>query len=251
MPHSIPKILTDTFPKISLEEMGKVKLMNRIDTKFVTTLDKILCLLSKTNSGYMMQEIDGETVMPYYTVYFDTSDNDMFYQHQRGKKQRQKVRKRLYEGSMDTPFLEIKRKNNKGRTKKKRVGMDEGEELQFYDNFLKENSYYNSETLEPKISNHFYRITLVNNDMSERITIDTDIEFKNLKTGEIRSIGNVGIIEWKRDGNLNNSGLERIIRDLRIKESGFSKYCIGMALTDGSLRCNRLKPKLRNVLKLI
>lgn len=235
------------FEPISLEEMGKVRLMNRIDTKYVTSLESVVELLKAASSDYLIQQIDGESNMPYYTKYFDTEDVDMFYQHQRGKKNRQKIRVRRYEGSQTPPFVEIKTKNNKGRTKKKRVEMDLGPEINLYNEFINEHSHYRSEGLIPHIENHFYRITLVNREMTERITIDTNIEFHNLTTGRKVSLPNVGIIEWKRDGRNNKSRLDTILKELRIHQSGFSKYCIGMAVTNPDLRQNRIKKRLRMV----
>lgn len=235
------------FKPISLEEMGKVRLMNRIDTKYVTTIDKVNELLRAASPDYLIQQIDGRVNMPYYTKYFDTSDVDMFYQHQRGKKNRQKVRIRKYEESDTLPFVEIKTKNNKGLTRKKRVAMDSGADIIQYIDFLNTHSRYNPNDLIPHIENHFYRITLVNKEMTERITIDTNVEFHNLTTGKTVSFENIGIIEWKRDGNNDKSRFDKILRDLRIQKSGFSKYCIGMAVTNPDLRQNRLKKRIRMI----
>ena len=196
--------IIDSFRTISLKDMGKVKLMNRIDTKYVTTLDKIIELLKILSDNYLIQQIEGRSNMPYYTKYFDTPDVQMFYQHQRGKMNRQKVRIRLYE-DCHTP---------------------------------------------PQIENHFYRITLINKEMTERITIDTNLEFHNFITDKALSLDNIGIIEWKRDGHNGKSGFEDILRSLKIQPSGFSKYCIGMAVTNPELRQNRLKPKLRMIKRL-
>ncbi|MCH5239319.1 MAG: polyphosphate polymerase domain-containing protein [Muribaculaceae bacterium] len=238
------------FEPISLEEMGKVKLMNRVDSKFVAHIDKINELLEMAAPDYFIQEIEGKRCMPYFTRYFDTSDTDMFYQHQRGKKVRQKVRLRVYETTANLPFLEIKSKNNKGRTKKKRVEMETGDELLNYSEFLENNCRYESNSLTPQIENHFYRITLVNKELTERITIDTDIEFHNLQTGCSKKLPSIGIVEWKRDGISGKSGMGMLLRKLHIHQSGFSKYCIGMALTDPSLKQNRLKERLRKINKI-
>lgn len=244
----IDSSIINSFKPISLEEMGKVKLMNRIDTKFVTDIDRLQELLRKASeAGYMIQQIDGESNMPYYTRYYDTADVQMFYQHQRGKKNRQKIRVRRYEGSDTPPFIEIKSKNNKGRTKKKRVAMVNDREIAPHFDFLSSNSNYDPSSLMPHIENHFYRITLVNRDMTERITVDSSLEFHNLVTGKRVSLDNIGIIEWKRDGRSSKSELDSILRDLRIHQSGFSKYCVGMAVTNPELRQNRLKKKLRMI----
>ena len=235
---------------ISLEEMGEVRLMNRVDTKYVAHISAIEKLLKLMARDYFIQEINGEFNMPYSTCYYDTPDTDMFYQHQRGKKTRQKIRTRIYEGSDSPPFLEIKLKSNTGRTRKKRVEMLENDLILNYEEFLSQHSKYETELLIPKIRNHFFRITLVNKDKTERITIDTCLEFHNFSTGKNLSLNDIAIIEWKRDGASPKSKLLSYLRDLRIQQSGFSKYCIGLALTDPDSRQNRLKPKLRYIEKL-
>ncbi|MCH5224460.1 MAG: polyphosphate polymerase domain-containing protein [Muribaculaceae bacterium] len=249
-PSLLKKEVIAEFDPISLEEMGKVKLMNRVDTKYVTHIDQIETLLKLASALYRIQEIDGERNMPYYTCYYDTQESDMYYQHQRGKKTRQKIRRRIYEGSHDLTFLEIKSKNNKGRTKKKRVSMEDDQGIEGYSEFIGEHSNYNIDDLAPKIENHFYRITLVNHDMTERLTIDTGLEFHNFETGVKVCLPNIGIIEWKRDGNNIKSPLKDLLFKLRIHEGGFSKYCIGMAVTNPALRQNRIKQRLRKIQKI-
>jgi hypothetical protein len=51
------------------------------------------------------------------------------------------------------------------------------------------------------------------------------------------------IIELKRDGN-EYSPIRDIMRDMRIVPQGFSKYCMGMTLTNESLKRNRFKERL-------
>ena len=112
--------LLNKFNPITLEQMSGVKLMNRTDTKFVTTLDRLRLLLEMAQSDYYIQEIDGERNMEYDTTYFDTQAFDMYRQHQYGHANRQKIRFRTYVSS-HLQFMEVKTKNNHGRTKKKRI----------------------------------------------------------------------------------------------------------------------------------
>lgn len=238
------------FPLISLEEMSRVRLMNRIDTKYITTESHLLRLLEMVCGDYRMQEIGGLCDMPYYTCYFDTFDRDMFVQHQRGRKVRQKIRQRIYEHS-GKAFLEIKNKNNHGRTDKKRIpwiGIEK--DIMLYSDFIRAHSQYMPENLLPQLHNRFRRITLVNNLMTERLTIDTGLYFHNVSTGYVCSLDGLVIIELKRDGNI-RSQAGRVLHELHINPVGFSKYCMGMALTDRQLRQNRLKPRLRMVHRLL
>lgn len=231
------------FDTISLEEMGSVRLMNRVDTKYVTTLPQLCQLLHLAGAEYRVQEIDGWRNMPYYTCYYDTPNCDMFHEHLRGRKRRQKIRLRIYEES-ETAFMEIKTKSNKGRTSKKRTLATEGYALSSYANFITAYLHYPMEGLVRQVENHFTRLTLVNRAMTERLTIDTNLWFHNVNTNNICSLNGLVVVELKRDGRT-ASPVQEMMRQLHIHPCGFSKYCIGMALTNHALRQNRLKPKLR------
>lgn len=235
--------LLETYSPITLQEMEQVRLMNRVDTKFVTTMDTLRQFLSLAGNDYRVQEIGGKRNMPYYTCYYDTADHAMFHEHERGKRCRQKVRLRVYEDS-DTAFLEIKTKNNKGRTNKKRTPATEGYDIERYDDFIQQLTPYGSDVLTRQVENHFQRITLVNRQMTERLTIDTDLWFHNVETDVVCSLEGLAIVELKRDGNVASPSHE-MLRQLHVHPCGFSKYCVGMALTNSSLRQNRMKPKLR------
>lgn len=241
------KEILSSFERISLEEMKSVRLMNRIDTKYVTTIPVLVKLLELARADYRVQELDGMLNMPYHTMYFDTHDFDMYMQHLHGHKTRQKIRVRTYETS-ELSFLEIKNKNNKGRTKKKRIqytSFDAAESVDFIGTYLR----YNYDDLQRSLENRFKRITLVNRNMTERLTIDTDLRFNNPNTGAVRTLDGFVVIELKRDGNTDSPVL-RMLRDLRIQPARFSKYCMGLAFTDSELKNNRFKPRMRMVTKL-
>ena len=243
--------LINTFDPISLEQMSGVKLMNRTDTKFVTNIDKLHQLLKLAQQDYFIQEIDGERNLEYDTTYFDTRAFDMYNQHQWGHTNRQKIRFRTYCIS-GLQFMEVKTKNNHGRTKKKRIevtDMDVMEEEKH--KFLAKHLRYEADTLQPALNNHFSRITLVNKAKTERLTIDSALRFHNLLNDERMDMGELVIIELKRDGLVFSPVLE-MLRQLRIHPHGFSKYCMGSALTgQDHLSVNRFKRKLIEVDKLV
>lgn len=236
-----------SYQPVSLEEMKSVRLMNRIDTKYVTTVSQLIKLLEMARDEYWVQEIDGKRNMPYYTLYYDTENNDMYLEHLRGRKTRQKIRIRAYEHS-GISFLEVKKKNNKGRTAKKRVPCSKDEsksQVEFISNHL----CYSPMRLNDRIENRFTRVTLVNRRMTERLTIDTNLMFHNCITDKVCSLEGLAIIELKRDGQT-HSPILNLLKELRIHSSGFSKYCMGMALTDDGLKKNRFKPRLRKISKM-
>ena len=258
------KEILNSFDPITLGQMGDIRLMNRTDTKFVTNIAKLEQLLMMAKDDYYIQEIDGERIAPYYTLYFDTEDHAMYTAHESGHTNRQKLRIRSYVNS-GLNFLEVKTKNNHGRTKKKRVLVHEFDPMQpqhdicfhcqnaafcEYDEFLRSNLQYNPYSLCEQLENRFDRITLVNKGMTERLTIDINLRFHNIATGNYRFMDHIAIIELKRDGRV-YSPILSLLNQLRIKPHGFSKYCIGSALTNNSLHCNRLKPRLHSIERIL
>ena len=242
--------LLNTFAPITLAEMKSVRLMNRVDTKFVTTLPRLMQLLEMAKGEYFVQEIDGERNSAYTTLYYDTPRLDMYIMHHNGCLGRQKVRVRQYVDSNLT-FLEVKNKNNHRRTRKKRItvtGFDITGEQQR--EFLKPLCWWDVDTLQPALRNWFNRITLVNKGKTERVTIDTGLRFHNFRSGRDTSLDQAVVIELKRDGN-RPSPLLAMLRDLHIHAHGFSKYCMGTALSNPDVKQNRFKPKLHYVDRMI
>lgn len=244
--------LLDRMAPIGLDEMSGIKLMNRTDTKFVTNKQKLAQLLEMAQGQYFAQQIDESRIAEYVTTYWDTDDYRFYLEHHNGRAPRQKVRVRSYVGSNLT-FLEVKTKNNHGRTKKKRIEVP-GQEVtavrERADEFLDGLVHMGLDDIHPTVQNHFHRITLVNYGKTERLTIDFDVEFRNFETHHEAQTGQLVIIELKRDGNVPSPVLD-MLRRLRIKPSGFSKYCIGSVMTNRGLKRNMFKPKMVWIRKLV
>lgn len=238
------------FQPITLEQMSSIRLMNRVDTKYVVTLPKLCSILADAQGEYYVQEIDGDRLPGYSTAYLDTQDHQMYNMHERGRSVREKIRVRTYEAS-GLNFLEVKNKSNRGRTDKKRVAVPNRTEIASADakRLLLKHAWFQLANLHYCLENHFSRITLVNRALTERLTIDLDLRFRNLDTGHSVNLPKIAIIEVKRDGRV-PSPIMQILRKHRQVPCGFSKYCIGMAMTDQSLHCNRIKPRLRMIDKM-
>ena len=240
---------------ISLEEMDAIKLMNRIDTKYLTDEGHLVEILrDAAQTGYRVLETAGERLSPYDSVYYDTAGLKMFCDHHNRRLKRQKVRTRHYVLSGDA-FLEIKRKNNKGRTSKKRIAIPVAELYGFSGDapacdYLSAKSWFRSDELSPSVETVFSRITLVDPDRTERLTIDTCVRFRNLRTGRDASLRDAVVIELKQDGRV-ESRMKRILLDHRVKPLRISKYCIAVTLTDPCARSGRFKEKVRAIEKTI
>ena len=245
----------DGFAPISLAEMDAVKLMNRVDTKYLTDRATLADVLrDAAAAGYRVLVADGSRISPYDSIYFDTDGLRMFTDHRNRKLRRQKVRTRAYVHSGDA-FLEIKRKNNQGRTKKKRTGIPMDELPDFRGDeaacrYLDAHSDFQAAELAPALETYFRRITLVNPDRTERVTIDTDLRFRNFRTGLETTLGDAVIIELKQSGR-GASAMKGILLDHRVKAARLSKYCIAVTLTDPSARAGRFKEKVRLLEKTI
>ena len=236
--------LLDDLEPITLEQMSEIRLMNRTDTKFVTSKEKLVELLRLAQGKYYAQVINGSKVANYMTTYWDTEAYDFYMEHHNGRAPRQKVRVRTYLDS-GISFLEVKTKNNHGRTKKKRVEVPSQEITGENGNeeFLQNLVRRGMEDIHPTVRNQFHRITLVNYGKTERLTIDYDVHFHNMETGRDANVGPLVIVELKRDGNVFSPVLD-ILRRLRIKPSGFSKYCIGSVMTNKSLKQNNFMERM-------
>lgn len=240
-----------SYDSVSLEEMKRVRLMNRIDTKYIIRIGELKKLLECSSKDYRVQEVDGERNIAYHTIYYDTRDHQMYIAHQNGKKTREKIRMRTYVSS-GLSFLEIKNKNNRGRTDKKRIKVDANSDYMHSEEtrgFLARHAWFTPDELEPHLENRFNRITLVNRGMTERLTIDTGLNFHNHTNEQDCSLSGIAVVELKRDGRTSSPMYDLLIR-MHIHTMGFSKYCIGCAFTDPTLKQNLFKEKIRRVLKL-
>lgn len=240
---------------ITLEEMDSVKLLNRIDTKYLTDAATLALILEDAAAaGYMALVTQGSKMASYDSVYFDTPELRMFLDHRNKRLVRQKVRTREYVASGDV-FLEVKRKNNHGRTKKKRTRVPReafGDFRGFPSacEYLESHSAYTAAELSPSLETIFNRITLVNPARTERITLDSSLRFVNRRNGREASLPDAVVIELKQDGRA-SSTMKRILLDRRVKPFRISKYCIGITLTDPSARPGRFKEKVRLIEKQI
>lgn len=239
-----------SFAPISLADMGGIKLMNRLDTKYIMSKDSLDAFLRLAAEDYFVQEADGCRSMPYHTIYLDTPDRLMYMMHQAGHRVREKIRVRTYEHDGAT-FLEVKNKNNKGRTDKKRMAVSSIEALaeEGGNDFLGRYAWYGLGDISPRLENRFQRITLVNKGRSERLTIDRDIWFHDLSGGRDFLLDNLVVAELKRDGR-RESAAKAMLHSLHVRPSGFSKYIMGSILTDPLLKHNRLKPRIRKILTI-
>jgi hypothetical protein len=242
------KIL-DSFEPITLTEMDGVKLMNRTETKYTFHLSKLAFVLSSLLNEYKVLEVEGKRISRYESLYFDTEKLDLYTQHHNGKLNRYKIRQRKYIES-GTSFFEIKFKNNKGRTLKNRIQEDLTEQLDIGNKpkFLSKHTPFSVNDLKPVLWINYNRITLVNKNKPERLTIDTGLEF--IKGNDKIGFGGLVIAELKQE-NRSGSHFNQLMKDLRIREGSLSKYCIGIGNTYTEAKKNNFKHRLSQLKQYI
>ncbi|WP_088656151.1 polyphosphate polymerase domain-containing protein [Geofilum rhodophaeum] len=245
----LPKDVFNQFSAIRLEEMAAIRLMNRVDKKYVVPASMLPEILGAMSPHYFMQLIKGKWSATYSTTYYDTPAQTFYRQHVNGHLNRHKVRIRNYLDTK-TSFLEIKSKTNKGRTIKHRIPVIPNNWLEPMDrDFI--GLYMDAaivQNIKPFLGNRFQRITLASKRMDERITIDTGLEFYDFQSDEVLSYGLPAIIEIKQDRSA-VSPMTLHLRHLRVKSSGLSKYCLGMNLLKTDIKYNNYKAKLRQLKK--
>lgn len=235
--------LIQDYAPISLEEMDAVALLNRIDTKFVLQTGQLLQALTALKTGYRVLSVAGQRMNHYRTLYFDTRDFELYKMHVNDHADRFKVRSREYLDSQQA-FLEVKHRTRKDRTVKSRIPT--GKPAVWIDasarRWLEDVFPYDSRELEPKLWNTFTRITLVNNALCERVTLDVDLAFSN---GNRRAqLEGIVVAEVKQAGRDCPSEFLAQMQALKVHPQGFSKYCIGTSLLYENVKKNSLKAKL-------
>ena len=242
------KLELNKFETITLSEMDDVKLMSRTDTKFVFNFSRLPEFLEKLSQFYRVLSIDGNLIHDYKSLYFDTEDRKFYIEHHNRRVNRNKIRFREYVGSGLT-FLEIKLKNNKGKTIKKRIKVDSiSEEItEQQQKYIDKIVGYPIEVSAKQWIN-FSRVTFVHKTQKERLTMDVNLTFNNKKDeGDLK---NIVIAEVKQERMSRSSDFMRIAKEMSILPMRLSKYCMSTLSLNPELKKNRFKEKQLFINKL-
>lgn len=248
--------LLQTFPPHGLKDLDKASLMRRVDTKYLLPVAHVPALLAVLSRHYSALQIDGKRLFRYATTYYDTPELHLYHHHHGGRLNRYKVRVREYLDSASA-FLEIKHKDNRGVTDKRRRPLATqayaGQWLGAQRDFLSAASVPFAERLQPAQQGSYRRLALADERSGERVTVDLDLAYRRPGAGpggESLRLDQLAIVEIKQ-GRLNrHSPAIRHLQRHGHRPSGFSKYCIGQCLTRPTLKHNRFIPTLRRVARL-
>lgn len=187
-----------------IEEKIFIKPENLFDFKFFLSSKKIKKI-------YHKRTID--------SLYFDNVNLDMYNDSEEGSNPRKKIRVRKYQNSNDMNlYQELKISSIEGRYKtRKIIDANEFEKKKLLGLLDKQYGI-----CFPTIFVKYEREYFFSN--SVRISIDTNIEYKNFKTNNKIEDDNI-IVELKAAFN---KDIDKLTEEFPFQRIRFSKYCIGI-----------------------
>jgi hypothetical protein len=247
-PQTLPGVLV-TFQPITLAQMAGAALLDRSELKYVLSQRLLLPILAELRAAYRVLVVAGQPLSRYRTLYFDTDDLELYRRHHAGTADRYKVRAREYVDS-HAAFLEVKHKTGGRRTVKSRIPTEDlvtSLTPQAAD-FLADACPYPADQLTAALWNHYTRITLVSKQRAERVTLDLDLAFT--READRAAVPGIVVAEVKYQGARHASEFARLMRVHHVRETSFSKYCMGVTLLYPDVKHNRFKAKQRLVARL-
>jgi hypothetical protein len=237
----------NNFQSVSLEQLGAAALMDRIDRKFLVSAASLPDILRQLADQYSVLNVNGQQLFHYSTRYFDTPDLALYHAHHSGRARRYKVRVRNYNDA-EAGYLEVKLKNNRGRTQKQRVQLASRDtnpmEQLGKESLLGVNDSVPVSNLRESMLAEFTRLTLVRKDAAERITFDLMLSFSH--DGKRRTFPEVVVAEIKQATRARSPFLDAM-HTMNVREGSISKYCAGIATLVPGAKSNRFREFLRRL----
>ena len=228
------------FPALTLNEIQEYALQDRVDTKYLMRLSDLPELLKELTTDHSILEVAGQRISNYRTLYFDTPAFNFYHDHHNGKRPRFKIRMREYI-SNNQAFLEIKKKENSYRTTKDRIEIASMQETlsPSMKGFLMGNYPGEVDSLRPVLWNTFSRMTLVNHNTCERITIDSGLYFFNMTHS--LELSHLAVVELKQDSFSRDAVVVHSLKGKGYQPISFSKFCTGVAILNPTIKRNQFK----------
>lgn len=239
-------------PAIGLAElMERGSLLTRVDRKYALTASDAAMALALVDPGSTrVLQVDGDTDLGYSSLYLDTDGLDTHLMAARGRRRRFKVRTRTYE-SNGASFLEVKTRQGDSTVKERipgaqlaggRLGV-EGHE--FVTDVLRRAGVrgFPADALSASVRVDYRRCTLFHEPTGSRITIDSDLTWRDVRTGASLSRPHLAIVETKSSGRA--SGMDRLLWSLGHRPGSISKYATALAAMHPHLPSNKWRRTLR------
>ena len=165
------------FAPISLGDMSSVSLMRRIDTKYIIHQDQLTAILQAVEDRYAILEIDRQRAMRYASQYFDTAACKFLTITTTAGPADQGPHPQLCRLGDQLPGDQAEERQGRHQQEQDPLRADTTAEMELVaprPEFI-DDTIASTYDLQPTVRNRFRRITLVDTDRSERVTIDWDL----------------------------------------------------------------------------
>ncbi len=246
-PASIDESIGDAlreFVPVDKSLLDRRALVRRADTKFLLPVEALVPVLHALARNHGLLLAGGHRIASYDTLYFDDPGLRGYDDHLRGRTPRCKVRTRHYP-DRGVSFLEVKTKNNRGRTEKERRPHPFGEHRLSDEEvaWALQIAGWPGRALLPQAWTRFRRITLVGLDADERVTVDLDVRLE--RPPITRRLRGVAVVEVKQPHLDPRSPAVLALRRAGARRRSVSKYAVAMCSMAPGVRRNLLLPTLR------
>lgn len=249
--------LLGRFGSVDLHELNvKAALLERIDQKYVLNATQLKQLLARTCLDFEILTINNHRKFGYRSIYFDDDELHTFRAHNQGRRNRMKVRRRIYLDSGGC-YFEVKIKGLRNRTHKYRLQID-GQQAQNLEltseevDFLQRKHHKHFRRPWPYVMQHsitidYQRITLLAKHGSERLTIDQCVRFFN-ENARHALPEDRWIVEVKSD--IGRSAINRWLLLQGVRPAArCSKYSMGISLLEYPHN-SRFRPVLKRYFQM-
>ena len=243
-----PSWLLATFEPITLAQMAGVALLDRSELKYLLPQSLLPPVLAELSEAYRVLVVAGQPLSRYRTLYFDTDDLMLYRRHHTGAaRSLQGASTGVRRFARSVPGGEAQDRYR--RTVKNRIPTEARDRLTAQAADFLANTYpYPAEELAAALWNHYTRITLVSKLRAERVTLDLDLAF--VRAADRAAMPGIVVAEVKYEGVRHASEFARLIRVYHVRDTSFSKYCMGVSLLYPDVKHNRFKAKQRLVARL-
>lgn len=238
----VQRLGLDSLEPISLDTLiENAELMHRTDRKYIAPVESVRALVDAIGGTHQILSIDGRRYTTYRTLYYDTANFTSVRAHIQRRRQRWKVRTRLYvEDQLSR--VEVKTKDNRGNTAKVMgvsdpdfFGTLSPEDRSFVTTHLDAFPDTDVHDLAPTAEVRYTRATLSDLVAGTRVTLDWGLTM-HMYDGDVWLDDRYVMIETKGPSAL---GLvDKTLRGIGVRPRSFSKYVSAAAALRDDIPAN-------------
>lgn len=234
--------------EIAINESAPAHFINGIEARYLLPQQKLEEILAAVQPYYKLLHLREKRLFRHDTLYFDTPERLFYHQHISGRTNRYKIRSHRYVET-DEHYFELKCRTNKKHTLIQRVPLDDLSEdiCDYGKQLIVKNIPIRTFGLAPALWVYHHRFMLVNPDTNERLSFDANVWFR-WKTKFV-AYPNLIIADVQQERS-RLSPFRMLMKEMGIREGGISKYCLGLANIEPTLKVNTIKPILVKINQL-